>query len=234
VNAIRRRFWAARVHRTLALVVGIQILLWTASGLVMTLFPIEEVRGEHLVRPAEPVVLDRPLVMPDFAGVPVEAIALRRIGDRPVLIVDHPGGRQLHDPYTGAEVARPDAAGIRALAARAYRGSGRITRLRLITARPPVEYRGELPVWQVSFDDAARLNLYLDATTGDIVARRTRLWRVYDFLWMLHIMDYRAREDFHHPLISIAAGLALSTVVAGGVLAVVRTRTGVRRRRIAD
>ena len=67
------------------------------------------------------------------------------------------------------------------------------------------------------------LRLYFDAETGQLLTRRTRLWRVYDFMWMLHIMDYQGREDFNHPLVQIAAGLGLSVAISGILLVVYRT-----------
>jgi len=53
------------------------------------------------------------------------------------------------------------------------------------------------------------------ADNGDLVTRRNRLWRIYDFAWMLHIMDYREREDFNHPLLVSASFLALLVVLSG-------------------
>ena len=41
------------------------------------------------------------------------------------------------------------------------------------------------------------------------------LWRVFDFVWMLHIMDYDERDDFNHPLLLITAGTALLFVFTG-------------------
>lgn len=39
--------WAVRVHKWLALIVGVQIILWIAGGVVMSVLPLAEVRGEH-------------------------------------------------------------------------------------------------------------------------------------------------------------------------------------------
>ena len=36
-------------HRWLGLIAGIQLLLWTISGLYFTLIPIETIRGNHLL-----------------------------------------------------------------------------------------------------------------------------------------------------------------------------------------
>ena len=37
--------------------------------------------------------------------------------------------------------------------------------------------------------------------SGEIVARRTRLWRFYDFMWGLHIMDLQGRKETNNPWI---------------------------------
>jgi hypothetical protein len=42
---------------------------------------------------------------------------------------------------------------------------------------------------------------YVHAATGEILAGRTGWWRVYDFMWGLHIMDLETREDAHNPLL---------------------------------
>jgi uncharacterized iron-regulated membrane protein len=77
--------------------------------------------------------------------------------------------------------------------------------------------------------DAANTVVYVDATTGDVTARRNEDWRTYDFFWSLHIMDYRGREDFNHWLIRGAAMLAMGTVLTGTILLVVRASRWVRR-----
>ena len=43
--------WAVRIHKWLALIVGIQIILWIVGGFGMAVLDIEKVRGEHLVAP---------------------------------------------------------------------------------------------------------------------------------------------------------------------------------------
>ena len=64
----------------------------------------------------------------------------------------------------------------------------------------------------------------MNANTGLIDARRNDMWRLFDFFWMLHIMDYQEREDFNHPLLIGAAGLALSVVIFGMALLFIRIR----------
>ena len=51
-----------------------------------------------------------------------------------------------------------------------------------------------------------------------MLALRSRLWRAFDFMWGLHIMDLQGREDTHHPLLIGSAALALLTSLLGLVL----------------
>ena len=52
---------------------------------------------------------------------------------------------------------------------------------------------------------------------------------MFDFFWMLHIMDFDEREDFNHPLLQIAAALGLIIALSGVVLWVLTTRLFRRR-----
>ena len=89
---------------------------------------------------------------------------------------------------------------------------------------PTWEYRRSGPAWRVSFDDGEGTRLYVSEATGQVTARRNDVWRVFDFFWMLHIMDYKEREDFNHPLLISFSALALISVLAGLVLLIIRMR----------
>ena len=49
--------WSVRIHKWVALVVGLQIVLWIAGGLVMSVLPIEQVRGEHKIAAVHPLAI---------------------------------------------------------------------------------------------------------------------------------------------------------------------------------
>ena len=53
-------------------------------------------------------------------------------------------------------------------------------------------------------------------------ARRSGVWRFYDFFWRLHIMDWKTGENFNHPLIIITTFLTLSIVITGIILLWIR------------
>lgn len=47
-------------------------------------------------------------------------------------------------------------------------------------------------------------------------------WRLWDFFWMLHNMDYSDRTTFHYPLI-ITAGIAMAWLTVTILLLLFRT-----------
>ncbi len=208
-----------RLHIWLGWIVGIQILLWTVSGLFMVLRPIEEVRGEHL-RPAPAPLAAERLVAPGLLpeARPVKALALEMRGARPIWVIRFAdGGARIADARTGRFLRAPDAPTIAGWARNAFTGGAALQGIRRVDpADPPLDYRRAEPAWRASFADGTRL--YLDAETGAVLSVRTRWWRAYDLMWGLHIMDWRGREDMHHPLLIAAAMLSLASILLGLIL----------------
>ena len=74
----------------------------------------------------------------------------------------------------------------------------------------------------LNFDDPSETHLYVAPLTGKVVARRSGLWRTYDFLWSLHIMDYAERENFNHWPIIIVSLLGFALTISGIGILVIR------------
>jgi hypothetical protein len=215
---------AGTVHKWLALLMAIQILFWFASGLFFAVFPIERVRSEHLIAeaPVIPIRLDDAaagLQRVAAAGAhPGEKIELRSMLGRPVaLVTAGPARPRLYDLATGRRLSPIPASLAASIAERDHAGDDRARSARLVTQASP-EYRGALPAWRVDFEGSDHLSLYVAADTGAVTARRSTLWRAYDFLWSLHIMDFKNHEDFNTPLLIAATALALVMVVTGIIL----------------
>jgi hypothetical protein len=51
--------------------------------------------------------------------------------------------------------------------------------------------------------------------SGELVTRRHRFWRWFDFLWMLHIMDYESRENVNNALLRVATGVGVTLALSG-------------------
>ncbi|HEX8668976.1 MAG TPA: PepSY domain-containing protein [Allosphingosinicella sp.] len=196
---VRRKL--RRWHIWLGWVVGLPLLAWTLTGLVMVARPIEEVRGEGLLRPAPGLPSGLKPVAPLIGPRPVAALALEQREDGPRWVIRYAdGGARLADAATGRLLPGLTAAdAARAIRVR-YGGRARIAAVDRTSAEdPPIDLRRPVAAWRVSMSDGTRF--YLDAQTGELLARRTRWWRFYDFMWGLHIMDLSTREDTHNPLV---------------------------------
>jgi PepSY-associated TM region len=207
-----------RWHVWLGWLVGVPIVMWLATGLLMVSRPIEEVRGEHLRREAAPV----PLALPGSALAGSEAnLAEMRVqmqdGRAVAILTGIDGSIRRVDFASGAALPPLDAAAARALVARTIVGGDRVERVTLFPAeRTPYDFRRAVAVWQVALADGT--NVYVGRETGAIEAVRTRWWRVFDIAWGLHIMDLSEREDTSHPLLIIFAALSLAGALIGCVL----------------
>ena len=243
---------ARQVHRWLGVFIGIQFVLWTVGGLYFSWTRLEDVHGDHLVRRA-------PLVRGDAAFVPTSAI-LARLNDNArvdsiatmelTTILGRPTWRiayyttadgravrqrQLADAETGmlrGALSHDDAV---AVARAAYAGSAPVTAVEHITeVGAHHEYREQpLPAWVVRFGDDEGATAYVAAEMGHVVRIRNDRWRVFDFLWMLHTMDYQGRDDFNNLLLRGFSVLGLVTVLSGLTLFARTSPTARGRRRRA-
>jgi len=229
----------AKIHRWLALIMAIQILFWFVSGLFFAIFPIERVRSEHMIAeaPARPVPFATAadgLLRLGSAGVAGERIEIRSLLDRPVALVSPRQGRPaLYDLASGRRLSPLPAGAALRIAEADHAGDAGVVRVERVTENS-TEYRGPLPAWRVDFAGSANRSLYVAADTGSVTARRSTLWRTFDFLWSLHIMDFKNHEDFNTPLLIVATALGLVVIVTGIVMLPSRLGyTAWRRRRRA-
>lgn len=206
-------------HIWLGWLAGVPLLLWTISGLVMVARPIEEVRGTALRAEAPAVELgEAPPVFPRIdSGIrAVDSVDLvQRPGGAQWVIRFQDGGGRRASVETGAYLA-PQLTSDEAatIAEAAYAGDAPLSKMQRFDAEHnPLDLRRGRPAWRATFGDSDRL--YVDAETGDVLAVRTGFWRVYDFMWGLHIMDLQTREDTHHPIIIVAGILAVLMTLFG-------------------
>lgn len=232
---MRVSWWASFLHKWLAVIVGLQILIWIGTGLFFSLVPIERVRSEHRMRAIEPAIVQGvdvaalSAIVSDAGRAPTRVTIDNRPEGPRAAVEYRGGGGALFDLRTGAKLSPLNAD-----------DALRIARARIATDAPvksttrvtkeSTEYRGALPAWRIVFDEPEHLAVYVGIETGQVTARRSTLWRVYDTLWAFHIMDYRDHENFNTwPLIVISI-LALASVFAGIALVPYRFRWRRRKR----
>jgi len=188
----------------------------------MVVVHIDIIHGDHLVRApvAEPYNLSG-LAQPSriVAAAPgVSELRLQRFFGRPVWRAETPEGARLFDARSGAPLPALTESQVREQARRIFTGDSRIVSVSLLTRAPQEMQSRKPPYWQVEFEGWNRPTLYLSPATGELISRRHALWRVFDFAWMLHIMDYDERTDVNNPLLRVATWSAFAMALSGAWL----------------
>lgn len=212
---------ARKGHKWLGLFVGVQVVIWSLSGLYMTAVHIDVIHGDHLVRDAQPISVDVAALL-DPAAVAArsgaQSVRLAWVRNQPAYVLTAEAGEKVVSATSGRPVAPPSEVEIRSLAKTVYTGEEPIASANLIT-QIPGEIRGQKPpLWRVEFDHWNKPTLYFSPTTGELLTRRHELWRIFDFVWMLHIMDYDERENVNNWLLRIFTASAVLLSLSGAWL----------------
>ena len=202
----------------------------------MTLFPIDQVRGRHLVEPQVFSLTDADIIPIEIAMTAYEGALtgarLVNIAGRPAYILLGENGAQMLDARNGQAWGGLAETDIQNVARSSYTGGGKLISMEKLN-QAPKDYNGVLPVWQVKFDDKAKTRLYIDPDTAEVRSVRTRLWRVFDLAWKFHIMDVTGEDNFNSWWLRIASGAALLFALSGVGLLWFRVVARPRRRRKA-
>ena len=215
---------ARTAHKWLALVVGLQVVIWTLTGLYMTVVHIDVIHGDHFVRTPDPRPISleglvEPATLPArFPGL--RSLRLERWMDRPVYIVEASGGAALIDARTGERLSPVSEVTARAVARARFAGDAPIVKAELLRELPLEVQTRKPPLWRVEFAGWNKPTFYISPHTGELVTRRHELWRAFDFLWSLHIMDYVKRTDVNNPLLRAATVSAAVMAISGAWLLV--------------
>ena len=207
----RLRLW----HRRLAVITAVQLLLWTISGAYFAFVDITMVRGEphRLSSPTQAI----DLAAFDFPITTTSQLIVkpRLNGELVVGVVDDPTKATNWLTTRGAPVEPLTSRQVISLVHN--KTDVAVDKAEWVTtASEAAEYRGrDLPLWRTLKADEPSLAVYVDPRSGDITAIRNTAWRFWDFLWMLHIMDYDDRADIGTWLLKLFSVMALLTAVAG-------------------
>lgn len=214
-----RRF--AKWHIWLGWLVGVPMVMWLVSGLLMVITPIDEVRGNHLrievEEPTLPPDTNIAVTLPDDPARPVRSVTTAMERGKVVTTI----------AYADNSIERYDAAGktlatitdveARMIVREQIKGGERIAAVTGFDADAvPFDLRRPMDVWQVTLEDGTRI--YVNRQTGGIEAVRTRWWRFFDFLFGLHVMDLQTREPGPNPWILVFSTLATLGATLGCIL----------------
>ena len=80
------------------------------------------------------------------------------------------------------------------------------------------EYRGRsLPLYKIEAisEKNKEINVYVDPFSKKIVAVRSNQWRIWDFMWGIHIMDWDERDNIGNIFLKLFSILALLSALSG-------------------
>jgi uncharacterized iron-regulated membrane protein len=237
---IRWHKWIRKSHRYLGVVIGIQFLLWTAGGLYFSWIDLDTVHGTdrlapkpELVESFSPASLDD--LLATFAGgnsERVERVEFHVIStDAAVYRITRTTNEgepetKLFDASTGGERGPLTEEEAHLLASLRYKGEAAIVATAFIEATGPHdEYRElPLPAYAFTFDDARETTIYVAPKNARITSLRNNQWRIFDFMWMLHTMDYAGRDNFNNLLLRAFSIFGMLTIMSGFALFFISSR----------
>jgi hypothetical protein len=191
-----------KIHKFLMLFLGIQFLLWSLSGLYMVTMNIDFIHGDHLVKAPTFIDLQSESLL-SFQDLlkrypQTERLKLTQLAQQSVYQLTINGEPMLVSATSGESLLPFTQIDIKKLVtAQSNIGDEtKIQSIRLLIDNAPSELSPRhLPAWQITYDNFSADTLYLSSVTGQVVTKRHNYWRFFDFVWMLHIMDYENRED---------------------------------------
>jgi uncharacterized iron-regulated membrane protein len=212
-----------KVHKWLMLFIGAQFVIWSITGTYMVYLNIDYIHGDSLVvnhqtkinpenirYSTQSLYQQYPLAEQLSVGVFIDREVYRFTVNDEQFIVDASTGEQL-SPLSKAHVI--------ALAKHSYSANDNIVSTQLITENPPFELSSRhLPAWRVDFDDYTSPSLYISAHTGKVVTKRHQFWRIFDWMFRFHVMDYDDGENINNAFLFIIALLAFFAAISGLML----------------
>lgn len=230
--------WVRKSHRYLGLVLGIQFLAWTLGGLYFSWTSIEQIRGEDLhadkrplpiqtknaslgilldsLQAANPNMSFKTIQVVDILGKAYYQIAISV--DEQVLLFDVKTLRH-KQPLTEQQAKN--------VAQQSLKSSSEILKVEYLTStNGHHEYREKpLPAYAVTFEAPNNTTVYVSTELGTVLSYRNNAWRLFDFLWMLHTMDYENRDNINNWLLRLFSVFGLITISSGMLLFYLTTKT---------
>ena len=168
-----------KFHKYISLIVSVQLLLWTISGIYFSFNKIENVRGEQYRienKAPSPNQKEQTKMLSTEEAEKIVSLKTTLTPIQSVLIEEE------------------------------VRGS---------------EFRGRnLPLYKVisENENGKKINVYVDPFSGEVSAIRSLQWRIWDFMWGIHIMDWVERDNIDNLWLKVFSFIALFTSLSGIIL----------------
>jgi len=205
------------------LFIGLQFVVWSVSGAYMVIMDIDYIHGDSLVTNEKQNIVPEQ-VKYSFTDLltrypQAENIELGLLLTKPVYRFDLKKQKRMVSAGDGQQLPKINIAMAIKLAKHHYANRQvEISKAQLITEKPPRELSARyLPVWRIDFDDFSSPSFYISVNSGQLVTKRHSFWRIFDWMFAFHVMDY-IDEEADNRLLLIASTLALLASIFGLVL----------------
>jgi len=212
-----------KYHKWLMLFVGMQFVIWSVTGAYMVIFDIDYIHGDNLVAEYQPTLNSKQInysLTKLYADYPAaKDIELLNLLDDAVYRFNDGKNKYLLSADTGRSLSPVSEDYAVLIAKQKYKEANVvIEQVSLITENPPFELSAKhLPVWRIDFDEFSSPSFYISMQTGELVTKRHTFWRLFDWMFSFHVMDY-IEEDASNKLLLVFAALSLLASLFGLIL----------------
>ena len=231
-----------KIHRYLGLFIGIQFLFWTLGGLYFSWNNMDDVHGETLLKQEKKYFksVDFSKVQKGIDSLKIKgtvdsihSVKLFEAFSKPLVQFKY-----FKNNHIQIQLISPESGKLRLPFSE--RECLKLAEERLIHPIPVLktelleknstgvhhEYRGKpLPAYAFTLDHPTKTTIYVSTELGQITSVRNNNWRRFDFLWMLHTMDYSTRDHITNWILRIFSVLGLITIFSGFYLFYLTSRT---------
>ena len=223
-----------RIHRYMGVLLGIQFFMWTIGGLYFSWSNMDEIHGDFQKKAPPQYKAGLAFVSPSIAllnlknKVKIDSIlniALIDVLGKPTYRMEflHGGHHkmfQLADAQTGALRDPLSMEEATTLAIQQFNGDPKVKSIEEIkNVSGHHEYReNPLPAVAITFEKPIETTVYVATELGIVTKYRNDKWRIFDFLWMLHTMDYQSRDNIGNWLLRAFSVFGLFTICSGFTL----------------
>jgi len=229
--------WRATVitHRYLGVAVGLLMLVWFISGIVMMYVPYPGMSASDRLRVSRPIPWQACCSLgsqPYDGDQPVRTVGIRSMAGEPVLEVRPEGQPQrissLGPEGPSLEIEEKSARVVALAAAERIIGDGAQPIAEDVIERDQWTVgeagAGNRPLFRYAFDDPERTTLYVSSTTGEVVLWTTATQRFWNWLGAVPHWLYFTELRANGP---VWAQIVIWTSIVGGFLTVLGLYLGI-------
>lgn len=207
------------LHKWLALIVGLQLLIWIVTGLAFNLIDEQFLDANPYRVDDKAQSFNSPLaptanLLQQYQTEGIIELKLTSVLSRAVYALTTTKQTRWFWADSLEPLSLSDAE-IQAIAKGSYSGSGVISSAQIVTNKTPFDASGSVAMFTTS--DPLDTRIYIDTASGAVLAHQNSQSDLKDLLFMLHFMDYAPENGigFNHLLVQLISIGALFLGLSG-------------------